>query len=370
MKMNKQLLWTSFVLTSLLVFACKPVETISTHYTRVHSLAELDSMPPQGFIYSLPRNRLEFTITAKKTAFRPGPYHAYAKDMLGIEHPIEAIYEKWEIIHVDVKVVEEADPEQYYVAEANGLALGNAFRLREYGLILDPSPSRTNYMHTLPSDASEHREVYKDRGVFQYSRTVHDTAYRTLQTDTAFIRIPYLQKRNQTMSMREQARQAADNLLALREGKLLILTGDATVFPQDEAPIKEINQMDREYTALFAGKTFTETHQFHYEMVPDKDMISNPLILFRFTPGQGILPLSDMRGKPMAVEIVSQQLQAVLQGLVYPEINTETLYYRIPETVEVRLTDGENLYFNKHIPIYQLGYLTPLPANILFRPEE
>ena len=42
----------------------------------------------------------------------------------------------------------------------------------------------------------------------------------------------------------------------------MILTGETNLFPQDGAAIDEINRLDREYTALFAGKSMDGNEAF------------------------------------------------------------------------------------------------------------
>ena len=68
----------------------------------------------------------------------------------------------------------------------------------------------------------------------------------------------------------------------MRDGKHLILTGEATVFPQNEAPIIEMNRLEKEYTELFTGKILKRDRKFSYQIVPDKKMTGKPNILFHF----------------------------------------------------------------------------------------
>ncbi|MCK7531125.1 MAG: DUF4831 family protein [Marinilabiliales bacterium] len=114
-----------------------------------------------------------------------------------------------------------------------------------------------------------HGPLFPDRGAYEYVSTRTDTAYRMVKADTAFIRVPYLVQKKKGMTVEEEAREAAERLLELREGRHMILTGETNIFPQDAAAIDEINRLEREYTALFAGKTWTETKHFRIWLTPD-----------------------------------------------------------------------------------------------------
>ena len=63
-------------------------------------------------------------------------------------------------------------------------------------------------------------------------------------------------------SPEELAERAAKRLMELREGKFMVLTGEANVFPQNEAAINELNRMEQEYSELFTGKVISEIRSY------------------------------------------------------------------------------------------------------------
>ncbi len=118
-----------------------------------------------------------------------------------------------------------------------------------------------------------------------------------------FIRVPYLVQKKNGMNLEEEAREAADRLLELREGRHMILTGETNVFPQDGAAINEINRLEREYMALFAGKTWSETRHFRFWLTPDPTMEGKKTTLFSFSETRGVLPAAGSAGIPVQVEM-------------------------------------------------------------------
>ena len=81
-------------------------------------------------------------------------------------------------------------------------------------------------------------------GSDEYYMVTRDTAYRVVEIDTAFIKIPYLVEKKKQLGIDQLAENAAKALLELRDGKQMILSGEANVFPQDASPINEINRME------------------------------------------------------------------------------------------------------------------------------
>ena len=141
-------------------------------------------------------------------------------------------------------------------------------------------------------------------------------------------------ERRRQLSMSEQAEHTARILLELREGRHLILTGEATVFPQDKASIDEINRLEDQYISLFAGKSYTSEEKFDFSFVPDNSMKNKPVVIFRFSQEAGVLDMSDLRGRPVVIEMMSNNALSNLK-MTADSISTtyDKIFYRIPEAV-------------------------------------
>ena len=64
-----------------------------------------------------------------------------------------------------------------------------------------------------------------------------DTAYKRISIDSSFVRVPYVVEKKKRLTIDQLAERAAKRLMEMREGKHLILTGEANVFPQSDAAI-------------------------------------------------------------------------------------------------------------------------------------
>ena len=159
-------------------------------------------------------------------------------------------------------------------------------------------------------------------------------------------------------------------MLELREGRHLILTGEANVFPQDKAAIDEINRLENEYISLFTGKSTSEIRTFKFFFIPEKGMESRPVILFRFSPEDGVLDPTDLSGRPVAVELFSTgkvDRINLLEDNASQSERYDRLYYRIPEVVDIKVTDGRSTLGSSRQLIYQFGKVVTLPANYIIR---
>lgn len=326
-----------------------------------------------SLVYALPLTVFEIDIIAEKRVDIPGPYARYAKEMIGLDKVIDSGKESWRLADVSLKSLEEIDPSQYYVIQGTTLMQTNMLALRKSGLVLDINPGL--YDGTGASNLKEGNGVtgplFPDRGAYDYVSTKTDTAYRIVRADTAFIRVPYLVQKRKGMTVEEEAREAADRLLELREGRHMILTGETNIFPQDGAAIDEINRLEREYTALFAGKTWTERRHYRIWITPGTEMAGRMTTVFTFSPLTGINTSADGTGTPVQMTIIPSGKTGNLNMVERPvsgpkgQAAGDRLFYRVPDVAEITVSmDGEELCKARKL-VYQLGKKLALPANFI-----
>jgi hypothetical protein len=326
-----------------------------------------------SIVYALPQTVFEFDITVLKTTEIPGPYAKFAGDMLGLENVITAENETWRLGTVTFRTVEELDPAQFYVIQGTSLMQTNLLALKESGLVLDINPavySERIYSRDL-SGKERDEMLFPDRGASEYVSSKTDTAYRVIKADTAFIRVPYLVEMKKGMTLEEEAREAADRVLELREGKHMILTGETNVFPQNGAAIDEINRLDREYTALFAGKSLTEKKHFRIWYIPDRSEAGTGHTICNFSGTEGVLPAGSSEGEPVKVELVPSGKTGELNLEVRPVTSEkelavrDRLYYRVPDVADVRIVSGSETLCTARRLVYQFGTVVTLPSNFI-----
>jgi hypothetical protein len=356
---------------AMIAASCATTKMPEGTAVRVLPLGDTVTLHEGAVIYALPLTALDFTVVAEKMTMKAGPYNRYADQFLGLKDVITEDRVVWQIKSVSINPVLEGDPSQYYVIESDGLIESNALALRSAGLIMDiSSDSHGSRSFTGDSESGDNGLTFRDMGSDSYYNMEQDTTYRVVELDTAFVRIPYVLERRRQLTLEQQAESTASTLLELREGRHLILTGEATVFPQDRAAIDEINRLENEYISLFTGKSAKEIKRFKFFMIPTAEMLGQPTILFRFSSDAGVVDATDLSGRPVVVEMLKagkvDNINMIRRDLSGGE-KFDKLYYRIPELVNVRVTDGRTTLGTTRQPVYQFGSIVTLPANYIIR---
>jgi hypothetical protein len=323
-----------------------------------------------SIVYGLPRTVLTVIVEAERTIEIPGPYSQFAGDLLGLDNVIKDKSESWSIENVTIVNHDELDPSEFYLIGSNTGFQTNALVLKKEGLILDLNPGSFGLKAGQERNGEPGNSFYNysDLGSDEYYRTESDTAYRRVNIDSTFIRIPYVVEKRKRLATDQLAEKAAKRLMELRDGKHLILTGEANVFPQSEAAINEINRLEKEYTELFTGKRIKETRKFSYEIIPDKKMIGHSTLLFNFSELQGPAKGENKGVIPVNIDFTPEQKTKNLTMVNNNQAETATpvydkLYYRIPEVVNVKISMGSEILSISRRLIYQFGKVIQLPEN-------
>ena len=363
----------SIIIVSLFIFVSgasgqKNKKSNST----VNALSGTEAISDGSVIYALPRTVFTVYAVVERTIEKPGPYAAFAGDLLGLSKVIKAETESWSIESLRVKATGEVDPSEYYVIESTSQFSASVLALKREGLVLDLNPEGLNFdMTSLVKPENEKgRLSITDLGSDEYFFLQTDTAYRRLTVDSTFVRIPYIVEKKKRLTTEELAEKAAKKLMELREGKHLILTGEATVFPQSDAAINEINRMEKEYTELFTGKTLKETRTFTYHLIPDKAMVGKQVSLFRFSEATGPHSANGKDGNTVTIELIPEQKTRELNLVTRKQSEKDApvfdkLFYRVPDVVNMKINLGDELLYNSRVLIYQFGEIVQLPSNYI-----
>jgi hypothetical protein len=362
----------SLLIIGFITFGCLPAKKIDQQKDKIEPLSGSSSFREGSIIYGLPKTVFTVVVEMERTVERPGPYAKYASDLLGLNDVIENENEHWSIEGINVKSHEELDPSEYYVIESNTLFSTNVLALKKEGLILDLNPGifypRVNKSGT--KEPVNNQFNLSDLGSDEYFLLERDTVYRRVNIDSSFIRVPYIVENKKRLTVDQLAEKAARRLMEMRDGKHLILTGEANVFPQSADPINEMNRLEKEYTELFTGKTWKEIRTYSYEVIPDREKTGKPVILFHFSELTGPVTGSAKAGKSVTVEFIPEQktkdLTLINKNQAAPGTAVyDKLFYRVPDVAKVKISLGSDILFNSRKLIYQFGEVIQLPANYL-----
>jgi len=356
----------------LIIGSCGSNKYMYDSKSTVTPLSDISSVSAGSLVYGLPLTVVDVEIEAERIIEKPGPYSKYAESLLGLTDIIKTENEFWSVRTIKIKTHQELDPGEFFVIEASSLFQTNVLALKKAGLIMDLNPeiynSQTDIYTGTETDLRSLR-IY-DLGADEYFQDESDTVYKMVSVDTAFIKVPYLVEKKQKLTIDQLAEKAAVRLMEMRDGKHLILTGEADVFPQDVAAINEMNRIEKEYTELFTGKTFRDKHTFSYQIIPKKDVVGKQITICTFSELTGPEPSAQKSGTPVTIEFIPESKTKELK--VFSNQNKESssqkyskLYYRVPDVVTVKTVFGTEVINTSRKLIYQFGEVIQLPENYI-----
>jgi hypothetical protein len=361
-----------FLLILFIASSCYPGKQMTNSNSVILPLSDSTALRDGSIVYGLPRTVFTVAIEMERTIEKPGPYAQYAGDLLGLTDVIQNENESWSIKGITVKTRDELDPSEYYVISSSSLFQTNVLKLKKEGLILDLNPELFNSIEKQNNinESGKFNYTSYDLGSDEYFQLQRDTAYKRMNVDSSFVRVPYIVEKKKKLSLDQLAEKAAKRLMELRDGKHLILTGEATVFPQSDAAINEINRLEKAYTELFTGKVLTESFTFSYQVIPLKSMIGKQITLLQFSDQTGPVNGSMKGGNPVSIEFTPEKKTKELTVLNRVQTKPENkkydkLFYRVPDVVDIKISQGSEKLFDSRKLIYQFGEVIQLPANYI-----
>lgn len=370
--MKTTLRLSACLVIALMTFSCSSSKKMAESQEVILPLSDPKALREGSIVYGLPRTVFTFTVGFERTIEKPGPYARYASDLLGLDKVITEENESWTIEGISVNSHDELDPSEFYIIESNSLFQTNVLTLKKEGLILDLNPESLNSSGNvrLANEQDINQLSTRDLGSDEYYMVQSDTAYKRLSIDSSFVRVPYVVEKKKRLGSDQLAERAAKRLMEMRDGKHLILTGEANVFPQSDAAIIEMNRLEKAYMELFTGKTIKQKVIYTYNIIPGKENDNKQIVLFQFSELTGPSNVTGKGGAPVTLDIVPEQKTKDLAVIKKQQAEPSTqvydkLYYRVPDMVNLKVSMAPEVFLNTRKLVYQFGQVVQLPANFI-----
>jgi len=314
--------------------------------------------PTEGVIYSLPQTGIRVYIKATRERFVNGPFYQYAPKMLGIENAPSASSDRWNMDEMRIEAFSEPDPDQVHKALGQAAQLVS---LTESGILaginttvqVKESCILTQQFLTKNLD---NQVKFTDMSIWSYFPQSDSTKSFKMVSG----------------NIEQKAAEAAETIFNLRNSRFNLLTNandeplpDGKSF---EVMAEELGKMEENYLSLFIGKSSKQTYNFSFEYIPGSKTMKGE-VFFRFSEDRGVLPKSDLSGRPIVIEVnKSEDLaskQSVLSSSENPEAGKSGIFYRMPGMAEIRILDGSTQLAGARVPIAQFGTTAPIPENLL-----
>ncbi|MCF8374692.1 MAG: DUF4831 family protein [Bacteroidales bacterium] len=361
----------AILLSSLFAISC-------SNY-RIYNLndAPCIEIEDHGLIYALPKTVLRVEVETRKVEYKAGSYASYAEKYLGIQNVPKKDSIAWYISDVQISSYAVPDSGHYYYIESDHPTQSDFLQLSQQGLIVsinspvDEQVDETNtdlFLNKVFNKSIKHTQL----PVMDAQTERIDTTFRTIVTDSSFLRIPVLHKQQVNKTMEEKASEIADLILELREEKVALITGDINKFPDGDALgiiISEFKKIEDQYLPLFTGTQSEQVVRSVYDFTPSLQNQKSNNVLFRFSPHKGILSNTDLSGVPVMVVASDQRYTKNVESFIQHKDTivekAKGLFYRIPEEAVVQIVEDSKVIASKRIQLAQYGKNNILPFRFI-----
>ena len=310
-----------------------------------------------GVVYALPRTGIRLFVEVSQEKFFYGPYFEYALKYIGVKNTPASDSELWKITDLKMETFGEPDPNE--VHKATG-AIASMLSLSDDGVLIGINSSvkgdaeKTNTTVFTPN-IDVPREVWPEMSMHSFLIGKDSTR----------------QSGDKMKSVEEKAAEAAHDIMKLRKRKALTLAADYDKLPPDgkayQVMVDELNKIIGDYESLFIGKSYKSIHKYVFEVVPDAKG-NKATVAFRFSTSAGVLPESNVSGKPIMLDLEpnldlarkSEQKDAQTAG----GPSTNGLFYRTPGLVVARLLNGSDVLAQTRLTMAQFGVTNSLPDEL------
>ncbi len=312
----------------------------------------------EGVVYSLPQTGIRVHVKATRERYVNGPFCLYAQKMLGIDNVPTSGSDRWNMDEMQIEVFSEPDPDQVHKATGQAAQLVSLTESGVLSGINKEAKTEGSYIQTqsfLTKDL-DNQVKFTDLSIWSfYSRADSARGYKMV-----------------SKNMDQKASEAAETIFNLRNSRFALLTNandeplpDGKSF---EVMTEQLGKMEENYLALFIGKSAKQTYEFIFDFIPGQKTAKGE-VFFRFSEDRGVLPKSDLSGRPIVIEVTKSEnlasQQNELSSSANPEAGKSGLYYRMPGMSEIRILDGTTQLAGARAPIAQFGTIASVPEDLL-----
>jgi hypothetical protein len=341
----------------------------STNLIQVSKIGSEPEEYKQRAIYVLPQTVLNVIVEFEKETYIPGPYRLYTEKFLGLKDFIVEPGFTYRILNVDVQSFNEPDPEEFYSLNLikGEMDWERYLKLSDFGFILDPSNNISRKVIIEESGDFPGTPVFTDISVKRNLTEVTDTLYKTIISDSSYVRVPVLRKQREAKTIEQKAEEAANFIIKIRKRRFKLLAGQYDVFPEGKAlaiSVEELDKLEKEYLELFIGKRIKQTFRRSFLVTPESQKSNQTHIVARFSELTGVVNAEDNLNTPLNLEINPLAKLNSISSIAHPDGTADNmLIYRIPDLADVAVKIKNEVLYQGRMQIFQLGEKIGYPIS-------
>lgn len=309
--------------------------------------------------YWLPKTSLVLTVNTRQTTFTPGEFARYAERYLRLNDVRDKAEEAWEITGVTLSAKGVPDKGQLYTLVFPGKGPRPYVELTDDCIL---SCINTQGMNDASATAAKTPSV-------ESAKRINAQDYMTEEIIMSG-------------SVAKMAELTAKEIYSIRESRNTIIRGQADNLPSDGESVKyfieELNKQEQALLTLFSGQTEVREQSFTIEICPDEPV--SKLIAFRFSTKVGVLPVDNLAGEPVWIDIESKGIFPQTEdsskkksdgnSLLSGKKGSQFLYCRVPGRAAVKVYNNRESLLIEEIPLAQFGTVEVVSKSIMGRQSD
>ncbi|MBO7589329.1 MAG: DUF4831 family protein [Bacteroidaceae bacterium] len=310
--------------------------------------------------YWLPRTDIVLTVHTRQTLFTPGEFSRYAERYLRLNDVRDKAEETWEITGITLSTKGTPDKGQLYTLTFKGN------RPRPYIELTDDCILSCVNTQTV-------KETPMSVTVIPATEPAPKKSAQAYMTEEIIM----------SGSVAKMAELTAKEIYSIRESRNTIIRGQADNLPTDGESVKffieELDLQEEALLTLFNGQTQVREESFTIEISPEEPV--SKLIAFRFSSKLGVLPMDNLAGEPVWIDISSNNLfpgtdnvqkrkSDRKSSMIGKKDSNQFLYCRIPGRAAVKVYNNREVFLTGEVPLAQFGSVEVVSSKIMGRQSD
>jgi hypothetical protein len=302
-----------------------------------------------GVYYSLPQTMLKLDFIIEEVQLEKGPLSDYASNYFEMEDIVEYATTEYKLLDLKMSTVSSPDPNAlFFVTMAGTRGSKTQFDVLPNGII------RSVGIGNAADAVVEMSQVVKEP---QPSIQIEDEA------SDGFMPLMLAGKSNAQM-----AKEIADKIVEIRKAKFYLISGDVEMATNPETfntMYKKLDAMEKEYTGLLLGKRVGKKVVRTVYVIPNKEVPTQTVA--KFSETDGLTVGTSGSGNMITVQTLSLNTTAAINAPSQSAIESMSyenkVFYRVPETAQVKVTCGNATLLEDRVTVNQLGAMLIAPLT-------
>lgn len=360
--MKRLFLISTVLLLHSLAFGQKQVVPLGGSYHNIPG--------SHSFYYMLPRTAFKVEVTLVETKNMKGYYGDYARKLLGLSNIIDNNKTTYQLKAVNISPVVIPDTNLVYAVELSKNQEKKNFLEQVYNSQSMDIGNLDNVTVPYTKSVIPIPDFYRNYADLAYIEK-DDSFVETKIINGVVTQVPVSKTKMVSKTTEQQAQEAADLILKIRQDRYDLLTGIHEVAYTEgaiEFMVQQLNLYENNYLGLFTGFSIEQEITLSFVVVPE---IEGNLPLFSFDSEKGIGEANSVNNEynfylKMDQMVTHKKWIQMENAKKYQSRYTANEGYRIRNAVPVKLSLIQNQdvvhYFGEY-PVYQFGKIETLPVG-------